>query len=129
MSRTATQWLGGDEGFAVMTPEEIGAHIEHLMKIDADLRESGEMVDAQGLSGPEQAKIIQSGSDGEPVITDGPFPESKEFLAGYWIVDVDSEKRAIEIATHASAVPGKGGKPMSMQIELRSIMSAPAEDN
>ena len=69
-------------------------------------------------------------SDGRnaPVVSDGPFPESKEFLAGYWMIDVDSEERAIEIAAKASAAPGPGGRPIGEYIEVRAIMSAPASD-
>jgi hypothetical protein len=76
------------------------------------------------LSGPDQAKLVRAGANGAPV-TDGVFPESKEFLAGYWIVDVESEARAFEIAAQASAAPGPGGKPLNMPIEVRPVMSGP----
>jgi hypothetical protein len=74
------------------------------------------------LTGPDQAKLIRAGGDGSP-ITDGVFPESKEFLAGYWIVDVESPARAYAIAAEASAAPGPGGAPMNMAIEVREVMS------
>ena len=69
-------------------------------------------------------------SDGRtaPVVTDGPFPESKEFLAGDWIVDGDSQDRAVEIAAQASAAPGPGGAPIGEYIEVRQVMSAPASE-
>jgi len=86
------------------------------------LQEAGELVSAEGLAGAEQAKLVRAGHDGRPV-TDGVFPETKEFLAGYWIVDVESPTRAYEIAAEASAAPGPGGKPFNMPIEVRQVMS------
>ena len=68
---------------------------------------------------------MRSEGEGAPEVTDGPFAESKEFLAGYWIVDVDSQERAYQIAAEASAAPGKGGAPLNMPIEVREVMSAP----
>ena len=78
----------------------------------------------RGAGGADQAKLVRAGKDGKP-ITDGVFPESKEFLAGYWIVDVDSPERAYQIAAEASAAPGAGGEPMNMAIEVRQVMSGP----
>jgi hypothetical protein len=91
------------------------------------LTASGELVAAEGLAGPDQAKRVRAGSDGKP-ITDGVFPEAKEFLAGYWIVDVERAERAYEIAAQASAAPGPGGKPLNLAIEVREVMSAPPRD-
>ena len=82
---------------------------------------------AEGLAVPDQAKLVRAGKDGAP-ITDGVFPEAKEFLAGYWIVDVESPERAYEIAARASAAPGTGGAPMNMPIEVRQVMSGPPEE-
>jgi len=76
------------------------------------------------LAFPEQARLVRAGKDGEP-ITDGIFPESKEFLAGYWIVDVDSPERAYRIAANASAAPGRGGQPLNMPIEVRPVTGPP----
>jgi len=109
-------------------PKDVKAHIEFMMDLNRKLVASGEFVDAQGLAGPEQAKIVRARKGGSPAITDGPFPESKEFLAGFWIVDVESERRAIEIAGLASAAPGVGGAPMSIPIEVRQVLSAPKMD-
>ena len=81
----------------------------------------------EGLALPDQARIVRAGKDGAP-ITDGVFPETKEFLAGYWIVDVESPERAYEIAARASAAPGPGGTPLNMPIEVRQVMSGPPED-
>jgi len=85
----------------------------------------GELVDAQGLAGPEQAKFVTSDGTSAPVITDGPFPEAKELLAGYRIVDVESDERAVEIAAMISAAPGANGAPVRLPIEVRAVMSAP----
>jgi len=107
--------------------KDFQAHIQFMVKLNTDLRESGELVAAEGLSFPDQAKLVRAGRDGTPV-TDGVFPESKEFLAGYWIVDVDSPERACQIAARASAAPGKNGEPLNMPIEVRPIMSGPPPD-
>ena len=106
------------------TPEEVKASWGHMGQIHRELTESGELLGAEGLSGPEAAKIVTSDGAGAPVVTDGPFPEAKEFLAGFWLVDVDSERRAIEIAARTSAAPGPGGRPTRRPIEVRPIMSA-----
>jgi hypothetical protein len=108
------------------TPAEIQAHIDFQLALGAELRRTGEFVDAQGLAWPDEARIVTSDGRNAPVVTDGPFAESKEFLAGYWIVDVDSPQRAIDIAAQASAAPGPNGKPIGEHIEVRAIMSAPA---
>ncbi|UJW29305.1 YciI family protein [Saccharothrix sp. AJ9571] len=109
------------------TPEEINAHIEFQHQLGRELADRGEVVDTQGLAGPELAKIVTS-DGGAPVVTDGPFPESKEFLAGYWLIDVDSEERAIEIAAKASAAPGPGGRPIKQPIEIRQVMGPPVQE-
>ena len=95
------------------SPEDIKAHIEFQQALNAELAELGELVDAQGLAGPELAKFVVSDGISAPVITDGPYPESKELLAGYRLVDVESAERAIEIAARASAAPGpeRGADP------------------
>lgn len=104
--------------------EDLKAHIAFMRNFLQELHESGELVSAEGLSFPDQAKIVRAASDGTPV-TDGIFPEGKEFLAGYWIVDVESPDRAYVIAAKASAAPGPGGAPLNMPIEVRPIMSGP----
>ena len=104
---------------------DVHAHIDFQDRLNKELTESGELVDAQGLAGPELAKFVVSDGVGAPVVTDGPFPESKELLAGYRVVDVESEQRAIEIAALVSAAPGAGGKPLREPVEVRQIMDAP----
>ncbi|MFD3747274.1 YciI family protein [Nocardia sp. NPDC058633] len=106
-------------------PEDIAAHIDFQRALGAQLAAAGELVDAQGLAAPDQAVIVCSDGRSTPVVTDGPFSETKEFLAGFWVVDVDSAERAVEIAAQASAAPGPGGKPIGEYIEVRQIMSAP----
>ena len=109
-------------------PEDIRAHIDFQHALNRELTDKGELVDAQGLAGPELAKFVTFDGVGAPVVTDGPFPESKELLAGYRMVDVESQARAIEIAAKASAAPGPGGVPIQQPIEVRQVMGAPSGD-
>ena len=113
---------------ATWTPEEIQAHIGFMMDANKKIADAGELVEAQGLAMPEQARIVRAGKSGAPLITEGPYPETKEFLAGYWIVDCESPERAYEIAAYVSAAPGPGGAPLNMAIEVRQVMSAPTEE-
>ena len=106
------------------SPEDFKAHIAFMHRFNKELTGAGEFVDAQGLATPAQARLVRAGKDGKPV-TDGPFAETKEFLAGYWIVEVDSPQRAWDLAARASAAPGPGGKPLNMPIEVREVMSGP----
>jgi hypothetical protein len=106
-------------------PADVAAHIEFQHTLNAELLERGELVDAQGLAGPDQAKFVVSDGTNPPKIIDGPYPESKELLAGYRMVDVDSLERALEIAARSSAAPGPGGVPIRQQIEVRQVMGAP----
>ena len=117
---------GGEYQIMKWPPQDIQAHIGFMMDFARKLRASGELVSAEGLAPPSQAKRVRAGDDGKP-ITDGVFPEAKEFLAGYWIVDVGSPQRAYEIAAEASAAPGIGGKALNMPIEVREVMSAPPD--
>jgi len=108
-------------------PEEIAAHLDYYKALNEELVESGELVRTEVLAGPDLAKIVTS--DGTaPVVTDGPFQEFKEWLAGYQIVDVDSEARAIEIAARVSAVPGPGGRPTQQPIQVRQVMDEAPSD-
>ena len=116
----------GYEQFGSWPKKEIEAHIAFMIRFSQKLGGAGELVGAEGLASPQQAKIVRAGKDGKP-ITDGVFPESKEFLAGYWIVDVDSTERAYQIAAEASAAPGPGGAPLNMAIEVREVMSGPPD--
>jgi hypothetical protein len=117
----------GDYQVNNWSPEDFKAHIAFMHRFNQELTESGEFVGAEGLAPPGQAKVVRAGKQGVPAVTDGPFPEAKEFLAGYWIVEVDRPERAYEIAAKASAAPGPGGAPLIIPIEVRQVMSAPPD--
>jgi hypothetical protein len=117
----------GYEQFGSWPKKDIQAHMAFMMGFNKQLSEAGELVSAEGLASPHEAKIVRAGSDGAPV-TDGVFPESKEFLAGYWIVDVESPERAYKLAAQASAAPGPGGAPFNMAIEVRQVMAGPPDE-
>jgi hypothetical protein len=111
----------------VSWPKEIlEANIAFMRAFAQKLSAAGELVSTEGLASPTQAKFVRPGKDGKPV-TDGVFPESKEFLAGYWIVDVDSPERACELAAEVLAAPHgpvvAAGKPYEFGIEVREIIS------
>lgn len=112
----------GVDTYRGWSKSDVQAHFAFLHRLNKDLTEAGEFVANVGLDAPEQAKVVRAGKDGVP-ITDGVFPEAKEFLLGYWIVDVDSPERAYEIAARLSAGPGPGGVPTNMPIEVRRIMT------
>ncbi|HWB69620.1 MAG TPA: YciI family protein [Solirubrobacterales bacterium] len=103
-------------------PEEIEAHIKFQKDLNAELSERGELIEGQALTSPAQAKFVVADGASAPVVTDGPFPESKELLAGYRMVDVDSLERALEIAAITSAAPGPEGQPIKQRIEVREVM-------
>jgi hypothetical protein len=115
---------GGPYQIAKWPPADITAHIAFMKQFARKLTANGELVAAEGLAGPDQAKLVKADKGGAP-ITDGVFPESKEFLAGYWIIDVDTAERAYAIAAEASMAPGPGGAPLHLPIEVRQVMSAP----
>ena len=117
-----------DAGIGTWPPADIQAHIAFMMRFHDELKQSGELVDAQGLAGPEEARVVRADAGGAPVVTDGPFAEAKEFLAGFWIIDVESTAQAYAIAARASAAPGKGAMPLNMPIEVRQVMSAPPQE-
>jgi hypothetical protein len=117
----------GDYQISNWSPDDFKAHIQFMKDLNAQLVASGELVGAEGLASPGEARVVRAGKNGAPVVTDGPFAEAKEFLAGYWIVDVESTERAYEIAARASTAPGPGSAPLNMAIEVRQVMSAPPE--
>jgi hypothetical protein len=117
----------GYDTFGAWPKKDIQAHIGFMKNLNNILKESGQFVSAEGLTSPHQAKLVRAGDDGTP-ITDGVFPEAKEFLAGYWIVDVENPQQAYAIAARASAAPGPGGRPLNMAIEVREVMSTPPDE-
>jgi len=117
----------GYDAFGAWPKNDIQAHLAFMHRFNKTLRESGEWVSGEGLADPKQAKVVRAGKDGAP-ITDGVFPEAKEFLAGYWIVEVEDPNRAYELAARASAAPGPGGAPLNMPIEVRQVLASPPEE-
>ena len=115
----------GWESLSSWSPAEFKAHIEFMIDFDKQLQATGELVLAEGLDVPANTKVVKATRSDAPIVSDGPFPESKEFLAGFWLVDVASPERAIEIAAAASVAPGPGGKPIGIPIEVRKVGSAP----
>lgn len=118
----------GDYQINQWPADAISAHIQFMKNLNRELQKTGEFVEAQGLTPPAQAQIVKVGAGGEPVVSDGPFAETKEFLAGFWIIEVDRRERAYEIAAKASSAPGPDGKPLVIPIELREVMGAPLPD-
>ena len=110
----------GVDSYHAWTQKDIETHMGVLRSINQELTESGEFVATQGLTGPNEAKLVRGVKNGMP-ITDGVFPESKEFLLGYWIVDVATPERVYAIAGKISAAPGPGGVPTNMPIEVRQF--------
>jgi len=116
----------GDWGVMHWTTDELKAHIGFMKNFARELKAEGALVGAQGLAPPGAARLVRaSKTDNSPEVTDGPFAEAKEFLAGYWIVDVETPEQAYAIAARASIAPGPGGKPLYLPIEVREVMSAP----
>ncbi|MFZ5443927.1 MAG: YciI family protein [Myxococcota bacterium] len=118
---------GGPYQVVDWAPEALKAHLAHMDSFLERLRAAGELVDAQGLAGPDQAKLVKASASGRPQ-TDGVFPESKEFLAGFWVIEVDSPERAYQRAAEASLAPGPDGRPLYLSIEVRQILPAPKVD-
>lgn len=109
-------------------PEEVKAHMNYYEVLSRELVENGEQIQFMALADPRLARIVRSDGASAPVVTDGPFPESKEVLAGFQVLDVESEARAIEIAARVSAVPGPGGVPIQQPIEVRQVVDESGGD-
>ena len=105
------------------TPEEIDAHVTYMQEFADRLSGSGEFVDGQALA-PEGVWVRYDG-EGRPPVTDGPFAETKDLIAGWMIIDVDSWDRAVELAGELSAAPGAGGKPIHEWLEVRPFLTEP----
>jgi hypothetical protein len=117
----------GVDSYRAWSEKDIQTHFAFLRDVNRELTESGEFVTTEPLAGPEQAKVVRADANGVPV-TDGVFPEAKEFLLGYWIVDVETADRAYQIAARISAGPGPRGVPTNMPIEVRQIMSRKTDE-
>jgi hypothetical protein len=112
--------------YARWSQKELEANVAFMRAFSRELKDSGVFVSTEGLGWPDQARMVRAAADGTPV-TDGIFAESKEFLAGYWIIDVENAEQAYKIAAHASMAPGPGGTPGNMPIEVRQVMSSFAD--
>ena len=118
----------GDYQVASWSPEALEAHIGFMHQLNKELAAAGELVGGEGLAAPGEARVVRFNKGGAPAVTDGPFPETKEFLAGYWIVEVDRPERAYEIAAKVSSAPGPNGQPLILPVEVRQVMNAPTSD-
>ena len=116
----------GPYQLAQWAPEDVKGMVAYMHELNRDLKAKGVFVTAEGLVAPDQTKIVKANADGSPSVTDGPFAESKEFIAGFWMIDVPNAAEAYRIAARASAQPGPGGKPLNIPIEVREVGSAPA---
>lgn len=112
----------GDWNISDWSAEDFEGHMAFMRRLNKELRNEGVLVGVEGLAPPGQARIVRADTDGKPVVTDGPFPETKEFLAGYWIVDVENPEQAHAIAARASRAPGPRGVRLNMPIEVREVM-------
>ena len=108
--------------------EDLQKNIAFMRNFNKELKDAGVLVSSEGLAWPDQAKIVRAASDGSPIVTDGPFPEAKEFLAGYWIVDVENAAEAYKIAARASLAPAPAGVTETMPLEVRQVLSSAPEE-
>lgn len=122
MNVTRRDW----EAIGTWPPQAVEAHLRFMHRIVEELRTTGELLLAEGLDVPANAKIVKAAREDAPLVSDGPFAETKEFLAGFWLVEVASAQRAHAIAARASTAPGPNGAPMAIPIEVRQVMSAPS---
>ena len=116
---------GGSYQMEGWEPKDIKAMVGFMDSFNAELKKNGQWVSGEGLVAPEFARIVKADDQGRPVVTDGPFAESKEFIAGFWIVKVKDEAEAFALAAKVSTCPGPGGKPLNMPLEVRAVGEAP----
>lgn len=124
MQGTPADW----RRFASLPAQDLAAHVAFTRQLDRELVASGELVSGLGLVGPLSAQLVQAQGAGAPLVSQGPFPAARAFVAGYWVVDCDSLERATEIAARLSAAPGRAGRPLNLAVELRPVMRAPGEE-
>ena len=108
--------------------EDVKRMVGFMDELNSDLKKTGQWVAAEGLVSPDQARIVTAKEDGSPSVTDGPFAETKEFIAGYWIINVKDADEAYRFAARVSSCPGPGGKPLNMPVEVRAVGEAPKTD-
>jgi hypothetical protein len=117
---------GGPYKMEGWSQQDIETMVAFMHEFNARLKSGGQLVMAEGLVAPQEARLVRADDNGRPVVTDGPFAESKEFIAGFWIVEVKDAEEAYKLAAQVSTCPGPGGKPLNMPIEVRAVGSAPA---
>ena len=109
-------------------PEDVKRMVGFMNDLNKDLKTAGQWVAAEGLVSPDQARLVVANGNGDHSVTDGPFAESKEVIAGFWIIDVKDETEAYKFAARVSSCPGPGGKPLNMPVEVRAVGEAPKTD-
>ena len=110
------------------SPEDVKRMVGYMNDINKDLRTAGQWVSGEGLASPEEARLVTANQDGTPSVTDGPFAETKEFIAGFWIIAVKDADEAYRFAARVSSCPGPGGKPLNMAVEVRQVGDGPPID-
>jgi hypothetical protein len=108
-------------GSPAWSEQEIQAMYAYMSAINDDLSETGEMIDGQGLAEPAQTRTVTLGDDGKAVITDGPYSETKELMAGYWLLECESLERVTEIADRITRCPQPEGAP-NYPVVIRPVM-------
>ena len=116
---------GGWNGLASWSQDDLRRMIGSMRELDADLRGRGELLHDNGLAGPGSARTVRAEPDGTPSVRDGLRAGASDCLAGYWVVDVASPERAVEIATRISLTPGPRGEPINQQVEVHEIGEPP----
>ena len=113
---------GGEQGIPMerWAPEEVEAHMAFMRDFSARLEGSGELIDGQALA-PE-GLWVRYGGEGQPPVTDGPFAETKDLIAGWFVIDVESQDRAVQLAAELSAAPGANGEPIHEWLEVRPFL-------
>lgn len=118
---------GKATGTSAWSPEDIAAMYEFMGKWNQELVDSGEFVDARGLAAPVHTRRIRGLENGVPVVTDGPYPEAQEVLAGYTIVECESFDRATEIAARITKCPYPAGTVIDSYVDVRPIVEGAEE--
>ena len=116
----------GPYQMAGWSQEDVKRMVGFMHQTNTELQAAGQWVVGEGLVSPEEARLVTANQDGSPSVTDGPFAESKEFIAGFWIIEVKDADEAYRIAARISLCPGPGGKPLHMPLEVRQVGQAPA---
>jgi len=110
------------------SPDDVKRMVGFMDQLNLNLKAAGQLVSAEGLVSPEQARLVTANDDGSPSVTDGPFAETKEFIAGFWIIEVKDADEAYRFAARVSSCPGPGGKPLNIPVEVRQVGDAPPTD-